>query len=194
MRRKWFRRFGWFYVPSSLAGIALCMAAATLLATVVVTILFKHQSLERHIDDYRQVKPKRFLLVMPQGRELLPCVVDFIAFKRGQGFTVDVLTFDTASLSPRERCLFVQTCLAEQQPPRREHAFLLFLASNDELPMGPWKIQGVEQPIISDLPLLVFAPAGSLFFSPISFKRARSARIFFGCCKAGRLSPVALRL
>lgn len=41
MKTNWFKRFGWFYVPTSLPGLALCVVAALFCLTVF-------QAVDRH--------------------------------------------------------------------------------------------------------------------------------------------------
>jgi hypothetical protein len=38
MKNPWFKRFGWFYVPSSVPGMAVCVAAAFFCMTVFSAI------------------------------------------------------------------------------------------------------------------------------------------------------------
>ena len=38
MKTSWFRRLGWFYIPVSSAGFALCLVAALFCVTVFVAV------------------------------------------------------------------------------------------------------------------------------------------------------------
>ena len=38
MKTKWFKRFGWFYVPVSVPGAIICLLAAVFCATVFLAV------------------------------------------------------------------------------------------------------------------------------------------------------------
>ncbi|MBN2703487.1 MAG: hypothetical protein JXR23_04675, partial [Pontiellaceae bacterium] len=112
------------------------------------------RSIQPYIQTYTQMPATHYVFVMPEGRETLPCVKEFIAFKQEQGFMPEVLSFSMA-LSPDERCIFVQEQLAQRKPNGNSYAYVLFIATEEELPMGPWKFEGHDQTVVSDIPLLL---------------------------------------
>lgn len=116
--------------------------------------MFGCRSIQPYIQTYTQMPATHYVFVMPEGRETLPCVKEFIAFKQEQGFIPEVLSF-SMGMSPSDRCIFVQEQLAQRKPNGNSCAYVLFIATEEELPMGPWKFEGHDQTVVSDIPLLL---------------------------------------
>ncbi len=103
-----------------------------------------------------------YVLIVPAERAGRDYVAQFAAFKEGQGYRVSVLTFDTG-LPVDGRIAQVRELLNEARPAAGQRAYALILAADEGLPLGPWRVAGVEAPIRSDLPLFLagtIEPAG----------------------------------
>jgi len=139
-------------LPTRSAG-AQRLARALALAILCSPLLSSCVSWKAQAQRYAAIAPTRYLIVHPQGRQAWPAVEAFAAFKRGQGFAVEHLAFELDG-TPAERFARVSRALAERRPAAGESAYVLFLATHDELPMGPWPIAGQPEGVHSELPLL----------------------------------------
>lgn len=108
-------------------------------------------SINPAIQRYSKVNPHRFMIVLPEGRENIDPVRAFITFKENQGYQVEIIPFPL-SLPVETRCVVVQQALAKITPAEGNYAYLFIMASHEELPMGPWQLEGLKQYIFSDLP------------------------------------------
>ncbi len=120
---------------------------------LLLLVLPACHSIEPYLAQYATVDARRYVIVAPTGRDRLPCVQRFVSRKESEGFDVRLVTFPNAG-STRERLTTVRRQLNVHRPVGESLAYVLFLASHEELPMGPWKIEGSERTIRSDLPVL----------------------------------------
>lgn len=105
-----------------------------------------------YVLEARLEHPPDYVVVSTSKRLQLDCVKDFLSFKRSQGFQVQTLILDLDKpMSPR--CLEVQERLSELSGElEAPEAYVLLLATPEELTMGPWKFEGLERPRLSDAP------------------------------------------
>jgi len=102
---------------------------------------------------YQEIRPSRYTILLPAGREGLPCISRFAENKRRLGFSVELVAF-TPGGTPAERFEEAWKLLAERAATHATPAYLLILATHEELPMGPWMLPGEpEEEFLSDIPL-----------------------------------------
>ena len=111
-------------------------------------------SIDPFLERCASASPADYVVVVPGARAESPCVQAFLARKRAAGLTVHVVPIDL-TLGARERTTHVVRQLDAHRPAPGELAYVLFLATADELPMGPWNVEGLDTPVESDLPLLL---------------------------------------
>lgn len=108
---------------------------------------WKHQA-----ERYLALEPTRYVIAYPEGREQWSTFQDLVDRKRAQGFEVELLPF-RMDIEPAERFAAVSRELVDLREPSGS-AYLLILASHEELPMGAWPIRPSSKAVYSDLPLL----------------------------------------
>lgn len=123
------------------------------LLTALAALSCSCVSWERQAERYADLAVERYVIVHAEGRGDWEPLVEFAAWKQELGFTVEWLAFDT-ELPPAERFQHVSLELARLRPTGEESAYLLIVATHEELPMGPWIPRGGREEIFSDLPLL----------------------------------------
>ncbi|MCA8957385.1 MAG: hypothetical protein KDC87_15020 [Planctomycetes bacterium] len=110
--------------------------------------------LDPYLDRCRRIRPDRYVVVLPHERVRSPAVQRFVARKEGEGFRVELLTFTPSR--DRDRCAReLRPRLAALRPPPGRHAYVLFVATHRELPMGPWQLDGGSEAVRSDVPYLL---------------------------------------
>ncbi|MCA8976180.1 MAG: hypothetical protein KDC98_15775 [Planctomycetes bacterium] len=127
-----------------------CRTAARI-ASLLPLVFAACHSIDPYLEESRCLEPTRYVIVLPAARQQLPAVQRFIARKRSEGLAVEVLPFAVDD-DAGERVRAVRERLAAAAPPAGEVAYALLLATHDELPMGPWKVAGIDEPVHSDLP------------------------------------------
>ena len=121
---------------------------------VVALVAADCRSVDPYLERCAALAPDRYVIVLPETRRGSPVVEQFADGKRNDGFAIEFVAFDPAA-APRRRLAHVARELDARRPQSGELAYVLFLAGADELPMGPWRIAGLEEPVESDLPLLL---------------------------------------
>lgn len=135
--------------PHFLTLLFLCSFLASSIGCNLTASYVIEERLEQSVDYVVIAAPKRLKL---------PCVQDFLSFKRGQGFRVQTLKIDL-SVNMSIRCLKVQAELAKRVEKLGGSAgYALILATPDELIMGPWKFEGLDRPRLSDVPFFLGQP------------------------------------
>ena len=123
-------------------------------ATALLLGLGSCHSIDPYLDRCREVKPTGYVVVAPASRFELPCVKSLLERRSASGLRLSRIRFD-ADAPVEERWKHVNAALQAVRPKDGETAYVLFLASGEELPCGPWKIEGLDDPIESDIPLLL---------------------------------------
>ena len=102
---------------------------------------------------FARVSPRKLVVICPPGRNDVPGVRQHLDFKRSQGFDVETLVVDKDRDLPElpQRLAAIQRAIPGQ-------LYALILATVEEIPMGDWSIEGLEEPIRSDLPYFLGQP------------------------------------
>ncbi len=96
---------------------------------------------------YARLAPRRLVVLCPPGRQNLACVREILDFKRSQGFEPEILVIDKAQDLPDLPLRLKSISEANPGP-----IYALILATAEEIPMGYWMIEGLDEAICSDLP------------------------------------------
>ncbi len=134
------------------------MAGSLRRAAELLACAFALASCTIHPPDLRRTfaaRPREYWVVAPPERECLPELQLLLEHKRAEGLHVELVGLDPARTSAAnwER---VRARLAAR--PGREPAFLLVLATPQELAMGPWTLEEGGARVASDLPLALELP------------------------------------
>ena len=68
-----------------------------------------------YVRHYSLISPERLIVILPQEREDVPVVKEYLAHKEQQGYSVEVIAF-SSDLPEAERMTTVQSRLAEKRP------------------------------------------------------------------------------
>ena len=128
------------FVSRSSLFLFLCMAACTNV----------HQATKR----YRALSFDDLLLVAPADWTSSETIGAFIDHKRANGIEVTVHAVDL-SLSADKRLESVRDALRRHDPGQDSVTAVLILGDLEMIPAGPWHLEGVEQPIYSDMPITI---------------------------------------
>ncbi|MFO0783337.1 MAG: hypothetical protein U0636_06605 [Phycisphaerales bacterium] len=115
--------------------------------------------------------PKAWVAVVPRAVRATP---EFAALleARKREYATEVVEYDPAVGTPAQRLALVQSTLRRiGQDAAPGHGYALLVGSPDALPMA-WRFQGVDSPVLTDMPLGALLDAGA---EPIPAAQWRAA-------------------
>ncbi len=139
---------------TSLACLRFLARRRTLAGWLLLGALTGCNSVGAYVDRMAALQPDSYVVVLPEERLSLTCVGSFLEARRAEGFSVQTLILRTDA-SEEDRIRQVQEELAALRPADGGVGYVLFMASKYELPMGPWKVEGLPERVHSDAPLLL---------------------------------------
>ncbi|MDP7087656.1 MAG: hypothetical protein QF360_08545 [Phycisphaerales bacterium] len=115
------------------------------------------RSIDRTHEEYRSIATKTLVVLAGTSLGELDAQQAYLEHKARQGWVVTWVDLPESSDAQQDLQNVRETLKAHQ--PEQGAAFVLLIGGPASIPMGPWRIDGVEEPIWSDLPLLMHGVA-----------------------------------